>query len=407
MGAFTDQYEQEDENTGKHSDYDLPAMEALSAEEQAPSPDGAASQGAVGASATAEGTSDGPAALGDEGPKDMLSIFNQTSYENKSDSADIVRDKLSPEGISPEGAFIKQLMNGGPQASARAAQFGIDLMPFADKLNPEGSYKKAGQAFGNVPTDEQAASGGPFKDVDQATAEHKGAIEGQREQNAADKEAQRQAIAAFLIEAGLRTIASARDGGEAIAEGALGTMEAQAGRKRQTEQDTIAQKQRERTERRQDEQDEAGKLRAQQETAAFEREQGNWEAEDAEARAEEERKGLVKIQDKDGKTHQVKIAEGIARDQDGKIIISDNDQLLSLAQQRIQRDNQTRRYDTARATIQKLIDGGSYSGDEQVQAIMDMTDKTEKRNAINDLAMERLELPEDEDAEDYETLNWE
>lgn len=406
----------------KHADFDVLPLEDMD-NEQAASPDGDASQAAVEPSLSGEANS--KAALGGEGPMDTMSIFNQSTPEQQEEAYIVCQDRLAEHGVSPEGMCAKILKEGGPQASARAAQFGVDLMPFADKINPAGAYAKTpkggapvseeitgglqpvetgpivdsseneediGQAFGNVPTEGQV---GPVKDKGLATSKMTHAVEAQRKQNEADRLAQRAAIGAFLIEAGLKTLSSAKQGVGAVAEGVGGAFESTRKRNTEKKDRTIAEEQRARREKREDEADIAGRLKAKQETEAFNREKGNWEAEDAEARAAEKRKGLTKITDKDGKVHQVKIVEGIARDINGKIIISDSDQLLSVAQQRIEKRDQTRRYDTSRAAIQKEVSSGSYSTDSRIQAIMDMTDAIEQRDAINDLAMERLEYPDD------------
>lgn len=297
MGAFGEYEALAGDDLGKFADFDTSNLESLSANEQAPSPDGAASQGALGAPATVGGTSiDGPAALGGEGPMDMLSIFNQSTEEDRDYLTEQVMESYAPLGYSLEGAMDNALMKGGPQSLARAAEFGIDLMPFADKINPDGSYSK-------TPGGEQQGAMGPPEPTELMGPPEEGALSQEaekKEQIKIKKKEQRQKIGAFLIEAGLRTLASARDDtAGAMAEGALGTMTAQRERKRQSEQDSIAKKQRERNIRREDESDEAGKLEAQRAEQDRQYEISQREAEEAKTA----RAGMQSVTNKAGETY--------------------------------------------------------------------------------------------------------
>lgn len=255
----------------KFAGFDTAGLESL-APQNTPSPDGAASQGALGPPSEGGESSAFPDQEGQGSTgMNMLSIFNESSDEDKDNLVTQVTESYAPHGMSIEGAAENALTRGGPQAWAQAAKFGVNLDSFADKLNPQGADTKLGQAFGSVPSDEQAATNEAFKSTEQATTDLQATMDTQTAESAAKKLEQRRAIAAFLIEAGLRTLASNReDVGGAMAEGALGTMEAGRKRKSEARDIGIADAARERKIQREDASDEAAKLRAQQQTDEFE-----------------------------------------------------------------------------------------------------------------------------------------
>ena len=405
----------------KYSDFDSSNLEAMGGQENAPSPDGAASQGALGNPATAGETPsvDGPAALGEEGPQDMLSIFNQSTPEDRAHMTEKVQDSYAPLGYSLEGAMDLSLMKGGPQALARAAEFGIDLMPFADKINPDGSYSKApagaqgaiqpqtasvesGQAFGAVPADGQA---GPVKDQDQAAAEFEGAITDTKEGIRIKKLEQRQAIAAFLMEMGLRTLASSRDDAAgAMAEGALGTIDARRSRKRQADEDSIAAKQRERIERRQDEQDEAGKLEAQREEQDRQYEISQRPAEEAKTA----RAGMQEITNEAGEVYYFDPLDPekgeYVEDAEGNRVKS-ADAGITPNQMEINR----RAYRTARAKARTAVEKDIKEYDTQYPEIAEETDPETKKALIDaavDEVLNRDGYDESGNAEETSYLDW-
>lgn len=226
----------------KFADFDSSNLEALAGEENAPPPDGAASRGALGNPSTEGETPPEAGAIKEEPAQDMLTIFNQAPQEDRDEMTQKQVEALEPHGVSLYGGLENVLEKGGPQSWARAAQFGIDLTDIANKVNPpkgEGPEAALGQAMGNVPSDENA--GNPaFKTKEQAVTDQRGKIVENEEEAAAKKKAQRDAIAAFLMETGLRVLASQReDLGGALGESAMGTMTAGAVRKRQASQDAM------------------------------------------------------------------------------------------------------------------------------------------------------------------------
>lgn len=392
--------------SGKHKDYDVGALEALS-QEQSPSPQGAASQGAVGDPAPAGKAPSADGALDQEAPQDMLSIFNKASPEDRDYLTNQQQEALAPHGKSLEGGLEEVLMNGGPQAMARAAQFGIDLTDFANKINPApkggGPEAKVGQAFGNVPTEEQSASGEAFKSQEQAVGDMRAGLKKNKDEAVAKKKAQRDAIAAFLMETGLRVLASTReDVGGAFGEAALGTMESGAARKRQAAQDKMAADENERKNKRQDAADEAARVREARDAEQYEYDKSQRGVKEAEA----ERKGLAQIVAKDGTVHYVNIEEGTVEDEDGVPIRKATTEDLSAAQRATDARAKERQVISERNRIRKAVAEG-YTDNPELQAIMDEKDPAKAREMINALADKNLTIEGSEDnVTDYDSLDW-
>jgi hypothetical protein len=308
MAAFTNSGAYHED---KYGSYDTSPLDQLVQQDTPSQPTGgAASQGALetppsGGEASpafnegGEGEARKPALTG-EGPQDMLSIFQNSSEEEKDALTKGQTEAMAPHGKSLEGGVMDIFKAGGPQAMARAAQFGVDLTPFANKMNPGSGEVAVGQAMGNVPSDENAGKPA-FKTKEKATADQRG-----REQThqAAKKKAQTDAMAAFLMETGLRILASDRpDAASAFGEAALGTMESGRARKRQGAQDkrdsedrTIAQNDRERRQKREDSADEAAKVEA----AAKKEERDYQKTQRGAAEDKVARSGMQEVINKDG-----------------------------------------------------------------------------------------------------------
>ena len=371
----------------KHKDYDVSALEALSQDEQRPSPQqGAASQGAVGDPASAGKAPAPDGALQGESPQDMLSIFKNASDEDRQHLVESQRESLAPHGVSLDGGVEKILTEGGPQAWARAAKFGIDLTVFADKLSPKAQQKadaSAGQAFGLVPTEEQSASGEAFKSQEQAVGDMNASI---KDAAASKKKEQNAAMAAFIMETGLRILASTRpDAAGAFGEGVLGTMDATRGRNRQAAQDKLDAAERERKIRREDESDEMARQKATLDRQKYEEDK---EREDIRL----EREGLVKMTDEDTRfAEYVKIKEGLITNSEGVPIRQATSSELSAAQRRTREDNLMRLTISERNRIRTALEEG-YTDNPEIQAIMDQKDPDKKRQMINDLADKNLEV---------------
>lgn len=282
------------------------------------SPDGAASQeGALGASASA---GDGSTALGEVGKgeggtgMDMVSIFMGASEKERSNLTQKTQEAMAPSGKSLEGGFLDILKQGGPQAMARAAQFGINMEPWAAKLNPDQSGIALGQAMGNIPSDKQAGSNEAFKTTGKALSDNRAATKKSNEETAAKKKDQLNAIAAFMTETGLRLLASNRPTAQAFGEAALGTMDASAKRKRLAANDKMQAAELKRQHGREDTKD----------TMAAQKNVRD------EAKAKQD--SLEKITLADGTVEFVKVVKGQAMREDGTpVIVSDPSQLSATA----------------------------------------------------------------------------
>lgn len=388
--------------SGKYKDYDVGALEALSQEQQ-PSPQGAASQGAVGDPAPAGKAP--KAALDGEAPKDMLAYYEEAGDDSREHMVKAQEEAYAPHGLSLEGAAMNAIKQGGPQAMARAAKFGVDLTKFADVLNPQGKDAAVGQAFGNVPTEEQSASGEAFKSQEQATSDMKAGLQGNRDKAAEAKKQQRQAIAAFLMEAGLRTLASARDDvGGAVAEGALGTMANRRDRGRQDAADKMDAADRDRQQKRQDESDEMRRQEEARQKEAYEYDKSQRGVKEEAARL----KGLEMVVDSDGKIRYYKPKEGVQTDEDGVPI----DTMTEAEKRAYSRKGiDTTAYNNAVRSHMKALykmadEGGYYGDDEVILSIVNEKDSKEKDRKIRELAQQRASIEQEEDVTDYDSLDW-
>lgn len=383
MAAFTD-FDMQSQYLTPESEKQVRTESASAFKKNAPSPDGAASQGALGAPAEAGETS-----------QDMLGMFNNASPEDRDHLTNQVTESLAPHGKSPQGALEEILMPGGQpnlHAIARAADFGIDLKGLAQKTSgaeAQKAQKNVGVAFGQVPEEGQA---GPVKSEGKAladmTSKEKGVARDQAEQAETDKKNRRDAIAAFLMETGLRLLASDKsDAGAAFGEAALGTVESGRSRQRQDAADEM------------NKSEEARRVkRSEQQT---------------EAHTEAMKGDLVKITDKDtGDTMFVREKDGFITTKDGKRVREATDSELSAAQRETNRRAVAGAMASETNRIRKAVDDG-FSDDPDIQSIIDET-TSKKRNSMTErLAKERvaaygydLSILEAASGDDSTTINW-
>lgn len=325
----------------------------------------------------------------------MLGMFNNASPEDRDHLTNQVTESLAPHGKSPQGALEEILMPGGQpnlHAIARAADFGIDLKGLAQKTSgaeAQKAQKNVGVAFGQVPEEGQA---GPVKSEGKAladmTSKEKGVARDQAEQAETDKKNRRDAIAAFLMETGLRLLASDKsDAGAAFGEAALGTVESGRSRQRQDAADEM------------NKSEEARRVkRSEQQT---------------EAHTEAMKGDLVKITDKDtGDTMFVREKDGFITTKDGKRVREATDSELSAAQRETNRRAVAGAMASETNRIRKAVDDG-FSDDPDIQSIIDET-TSKKRNSMTErLAKERvaaygydLSILEAASGDDSTTINW-
>ncbi len=338
------------------------------------SPNGAASQeGALGAPASAGDSSpafDKEVGKGEGGTgMTMVNIFMDASDEEKDELTKSITEGLAPHGKSLEGGFLDALKKGGPQAMAKAAQFGVDLEPWAEKLNPTQSGVALGQAMGNIPSDEQAAGKEAFKSTGKALADNKAATKKTASDAATKKREQRAAMSAFLMETGLRILASQRsDAGEAFGEAALGTMDSNARKKRLAANDKMQAAELERQHGREDTKDTMAKQKRAEEAAGAERDK------------------LEKITTENGNVEFVKIKEGRATGQDGKPVIVDDYSQLSATARRGATDAAASASTRYRGVLRDAMESSfeAKAAGVDVKKLYDMPAGPEKDKAIND-----------------------
>lgn len=326
-------------------------------------------------------------AIDAEPAKDMLSIMDEADPDDFEEIRKKSEEAYAPFGKSVEGATADYLQKGGPEAWARAAKFGIDLTPFASAgqsaIRPDQpgqdpmqkTDKAVGQAFGNVPTDEQSASGMPYADQDVATDKMQQGRKGLRQDAEKKRLEQRARMGYFLLEAGLRTIASERDAGAAVAEGALGAMGSAQDRKREEAAMKLDAEERERQRKRQDESDTIMRQREAREQSRFEK--------------EAKREGLEKIVTRDGNVEFIEIKKGRALDQDGNPIEVPDPSALSATAWRGAVDAAAQARSREETAVLKALENMNedYPG---IKPIMDATDPEEKQRLIRELVEQKV-----------------
>ncbi len=245
MGAFDFSSESYHEDGGKYGAYNIGKLEALTQNTPSQPTGGTASQGALEPSLSGGAASP---AFGDDGKgegeaRKPISDFHKMHMGATPEEQDAIAEKMEGQfgDLSLQGATNKVLKEGGLQAQAAA------------------------KAFGYLPPEEGQSGKAAFKTREQALSDYNVDMDSSVEKGAAEtkKQNQRRAMGGFLMDVGLRILASNRDdAGGAIGEGALGAIEGRRERNRQAKEDTIADEDRERKQRREDETDEARKVEA-------------------------------------------------------------------------------------------------------------------------------------------------
>lgn len=270
---------------------------------------------------------------------------------------------------------------------ARAAQFGIDLEPWANKLNPKGAEMALGQAMGNIPSDENAGQPA-FKTKEAALSDNKAKTKGFVEDADKKKREQRAAMAAFLTETGLRILASQRsDAGEAFGEAVLGTMDSNAKKKRQEANDKMQAAELERQHGREDTKDTMAKQKRAEEAAGAERDK------------------LEKIVKPDGTIEYVDITKGKVFGEDGTELREATPADLSAAQIA----TNIRAYDSKlNSKVEKIKAMDSYERERAYDELKGLKGKA-MRDKIIELAKQELaDQGVNEPAQDASTdvLDW-
>ncbi len=238
-----------------YDDFNLSALEAVGNQNASSTPSGgAASQDALGNPASVGGTPEPAFAdvKGEGEAKKPASDYHRMFLDAEDADKAAVADQVE-RGAAPGGKSLDGMMNDVFEKG------GLPAMELA-------------KAYGWIPPEEKAGQDG-FKTREKALSDYGVAVDKQKETEVAEQDrlTQRYAMGGFLMDVGLRILASNRDdAGGAIGEGILGAQQARTDKKDKAEAKTVATEDRERKHRREDE---ADKLR---------REKGAREAEEAE-----------------------------------------------------------------------------------------------------------------------------
>jgi hypothetical protein len=206
----------------------------------------------------------------------------------------------------------------------------------------------------------------------------------------------RKAWGGFLMEAGLRILASNRDdAGGAIGEGVLGTMEAQRGRGIEDANRTVAMEELERDRMRDaasDRRAESADQRAGRAESRADRqedrlaESSTWNNRRIQAGLKD--KTLEKIVAEDGTTYYVEKKEGMVRDEDGKPIKAMNPYTLSAAQLETNKRAQAQMRATEYRKIETAL-ADFVMNDPELEAIQEATGD-DRRKMIDALVDRRV-----------------
>lgn len=193
----------------------------------------------------------------------------------------------------------------------------------------------------------------------------------------------RQQMGGFLMEFGLRMLASNREtGGEAFGEAAIGTIDARRERKKTAAAEELAKQERERKVRREDEADMHRRNKEERDAKAGTRA----EAEEARKVSDQARKGLVKVKQDDGSFIYAEIKKGKLVDKEGNTVYGETDD-VSLNQQRVDaRADVNTRKDIRKALVKALTGGRSairkHPQREALQKIFDEEDPKKRERLM-------------------------
>lgn len=365
--------------TGPYEEYNLQALEAVGSQNAPSSPSGgAASQGALGNPPAGGGTPAFSDEKGEGEAQQPASDYHRMFLEANDEDKSAVADNIEKGGgdLSLNGMMVSVFEKGGVPAMELAKSYGY--------VPPEEKDKKTAEAR------------------ETALSDYGITVDKQKEADAAEKARleQRYAMGGFLMDVGLRILASNRDDAAgAIGEGILGAQEARTAKKDKAEDKKTAAEDRERKQRREDESDERSE--------AEEVRKANKFAYDESQREEKEKRAaqaqLEKIVQSDGTILYANPKEGILVDENGeKVRTMTDEEARKYSRQGIDKSASDTAIRRNMNSIQKLLDDGYYGEDEDMIAIVDETDSKKRQKLIRALAKTRASLEEDTvNYEDY------
>ncbi len=335
----------------------------------------AASQGALGAPASAGAKPDnafvGYGELGaDEG--------GGQRYIDMFDSPDVTDEDRDAN----EREIDKQLSAGGSGTVAKTNEIVANTMKNGDMptlsllldwgWTPESERSSDSTAFGGKKnlgsefTVQEGDMGALGKDIEPGEAKK--------------PKWDRRRMGGFLMEFGLRMLASDRDdAGEAFGEAALGTISARDERKKTKAAEELAKQERERKTRREDEADKHKRDKAARDARAGKRA----EAEEKRKVKDQAAKGLVAVKQDDGSTIYAKIQKGKLVDEEGNTVYGTTDK-VSLAQQHTDaRADVNTRKDIRKALVKALTGSiRKHPQKEDLQKIKDEKDPKKRERLM-------------------------
>jgi len=387
-------------HTAFHKEEDdtvLTGLQQAAGDQTPPSgPEGpAASQGALGAPAPA-GENSAPA-FADRGLVEGEGIRNRyIDMWDAPETDDKDRDATVEE-------LEKALSSGGSGVVAKTNETISNIMKQGDM--PGLSLL---MDWGWTPESERSSDSSAFSGQKNLGSEftvqegEMGALGGDIEPSApsADKPKwDRKRMGGFLMEFGLRMLASDRDAAGAFGEAGLGTMQARGERKKTKAAEDLATSERERKQRREDE----GDLHKREKAARDKRAEGR-AVKDEERKAEKaEREGLTRITMPDGKVEYGKIVDGVVTRKDGTEIKGiDPSQQSAESMSAVERQEIGLRAKIDTATTKALQDRirKPPRGDEDLYAIQNAKSSKEKKRLLKKYNLAKFnELKGSEDAE--------
>jgi len=196
----------------------------------------------------------------------------------------------------------------------------------------------------------------------------------------------RQQMGGFLMEFGLRMLASNRqDAGGALGEGAIGTMDAREERRKTRAAEDLATSERKRTQRRQDEADLHRREKEKRDVRAAElreKDEGRKQSEEKRKAKAAEQKGLVATTNKDGEIFYGELEKGYIVDPDTGERMKATTAILSASGSRAAKDAVAGARERATRDLDKaLADRGMVRNNPEFKAMDEETDQ-KKKNAL-------------------------
>ena len=369
----------------KYADYDVAGMQSLAPQPDVPSPDGAASQGALGA--PSQGGDSSPAFTPDEGKgvgearkpvSDFHRIYRESNDADRDAVADKMEEQFAGQGLSLQGAVNMVFEQGGETAAQLASEFGY--------LPPEESAGKEA-----------------FKTREQALSDYGVAIDSAKETQVAEKKKldNRRAMGGFLMDVGLRIMASNKPGVGAIGEGVLGAKQARYDKGRERRKDTIAEEDRKRKIEREDAADEAARVEA-----AAKKEKREYDI--SQRGAEEKKRDIGNLKEVTNEEGEVYYFDPTDPKKGNWVTDKDGNRLKAadVGLSKAQIETSRRAYDRAvNSKVEKIKSLDKYERDKMYPETKGLQGKP-LRDAIIEVANAELAAQSDEEIRDYETLDY-